>query len=511
MSDEQTATRGKAARPPLTAVSQMPWSIPRLIDRPVDPLDPEGVARLDAGVMRILADIGVDLQNGDAAIALRRAGCRVTGTTVRFDPAFVAEKLALVPRSFTITPRNPARAIPVGDGHLLFGCVSSAPNAWDLERGKRSGDRAAFREMLALAQHFNCIHFLGGYPVEPADVPAASRHSECMAEMLTRTDKVCHAYSLNAAQAEDAMEMVRLAAGLSSGEFAAAPRMFTNINSLSPLRYEGAVLDAAMRFARQGQPVIVTPFAVAGATAPVTLAGAVALALAEGLAVITLLQVIQPGCPVMLGGLSPSADLKTGAPVYGTPEYIRATQMTGQMARHYGLPLRGSAPSNAPVPDGQSMAETSNAVWAALQAGSAMIYHAAGWLESGLMASPEKFLMDCEMLQGIQRYCDAGLLATDPTALALDLLRDVGAGGHFFGTRQTQDRVGSVPRPFLSELRPYEAWHQDGAAWSSERAHRLYPRLLEECIAPPMADAARGALEEFVADRRQAAGIPVAA
>jgi trimethylamine--corrinoid protein Co-methyltransferase len=176
--------------------------------------------------------------------------------------------------------------------------------------------------------------------VEPIDIHPSVRHLDCLYEKLTLTDKVVHAYSLGAERVEDVMEMTRIAGGLTHEEFNAKPRMYTNINSVSPLKHDYPMLDGAMRLARRGQPVIVTPFTLAGAMAPVTMAGAVALSLAEGLAAIALLQYINPGCPVAIGTFTSNVDMKSGAPAFGTPEYMRATQMTGQLARYYKLPLR---------------------------------------------------------------------------------------------------------------------------------------------------------------------------
>ena len=198
------------------------------------------------------------------------------------------------------------------------------------------------------------------------------------------------------------MEMVRIAAGISHEEFDASPRMFTNINSTSPLKHDWPMLDGWMRMARRGQGLIVSPFTLAGAMAPVTMVGAVTQSLAEGLSAIALAQYINPGAPCAFGTFTSNVDMKSGAPAFGTPEYMRATQITGQMCRFYGLPMRSSGACAANVPDGQAMWETSNSLWAAVQSGSHIVYHAAGWLEGGLIASPEKFVMDCEVIQQIQ-------------------------------------------------------------------------------------------------------------
>ncbi len=500
---------GNKIRAGTAAIDQMPWRIPQNPDRPTEPLDAEAVERVHKGAMRILRDIGIEMLNPDAVTILKQAGCTVSGTNVRFDEDFVMEMVARAPSSFTITPRNPDREVIMGGKSMIFVNVSSPPNAWDLERGKRSGDFATFREFMKLTQYFNCIHVAGGYPVEPVDIHASVRHLDCLFEKLTLTDKVCHAYSLGAERVEDVMEMVRLAGGLSPSEFDARPRMYTNINSVSPLKHDYPMLDGAMRLARRGQPVVVTPFTLAGAMAPVTMAGAVALSIAEALSAIALLQYINPGCPVAIGTFTSNVDMKSGAPAFGTPEYMRATQMTGQLVRKYGVPMRSSGVCAGNVPDAQSMWETCNSLWAAVQSGTNMVYHAAGWLEGGLIASPEKFVMDCEVLQMIQRYFEPATFATTDDDLAFDAIKEVGAGGHYFGVQHTQDRYQTAfHAPFCSDWRNYEAWAADGSVWTPERAHRIYKAILAEFEAPEMDGAALEDLTRFVARRKQEGGAP---
>ena len=500
---------GMKIRAGTAAIDQMPWRIPVNPDRPTEPLDAEGVQRIHKGAMRILSEIGIEFLNPEAVEHLKAAGCRVNGTNVRMDEDFVMEMVRRAPSQFTITPRNPEREIVIGGKHMVFVNVSSPPNAWDMERGKRTGDFETFKEFVKMTQYFNCIHVAGGYPVEPVDVHPSVRHLDCLDEKLTLTDKVCHAYSLGAERVEDVMEMVRLAGGLSHAEFDAKPRMYTNINSVSPLKHDYPMLDGAMRLARRGQPVVVTPFTLAGAMAPVTMAGAVTLSIAEALAAVVLLQWIAPGCPVAIGTFTSNVDMKSGAPAFGTPEYMRATQMTGQLVRFYGVPMRASGVCAANVPDGQSMWETSNSLWSAVMSGTNMVYHAAGWLEGGLIASPEKFVMDCEVLQMIQRYFEEATFATAEEDIAIDAIRDVGPNGHYFGVQHTQDRYQTAfYAPFVSDWRNYEAWNLDGAVWTQERAHRIYKQIIAEFEAPPMNGDHQEELRRFVARRKQEGGAP---
>lgn len=515
----ETATRkrrgggraGNAARRKKAgAIEQMPWRLPVNIDRPTEPLSEEGVARIHDGAMRILEEIGIEFFNAEARAILKQAGCNVEGDRVRMGRDFVMEMVGKAPSSWTLTPRNPDHRLVMGDNHILFGNVSSPPNYWDLSLGRKvPGTREQCANLLRLTQYFNCIHFAGGYPVEPQDIHASIRHLDVLYDKLTLTDKVAHTYSLGAERVEDAMEMVRISGGWSHEEFEASPKLYTNINSTSPLKHDEPMMDGWIRMARRNQGLVVTPFTLAGAMAPVTMAGAVAQSLAEGLCAIALAQYIRPGAACAIGTFTSNVDMKSGAPAFGTPEYMRATQMTGQMARFYGLPMRASGVCAANVPDGQAMWETSNSLWSAVQAGANMVYHAAGWLEGGLIASPEKFIMDCEILQMIQRYMEPELCATGPDEIALDAIREVGGAGHFFGIQHTQDRYTTAfYQPFVSDWRNYEAWDAAGGVWTPERAHHLYRQILDDYEAPPMDAAIREELAAFVARRKQEGGAP---
>ncbi len=500
---------GHADRRGGAVIEQMPWRLPVNTDRPTEPLSGEGVAAIHDTAMRILEEIGIEFLNDEALELFREAGCIIEGINVRMGRDWVMEMVAKAPSSFAITPRNPDRKIVLGAGHILFGNVSSPPNYWDRETGKVVGTRAHCQSLLKLTQYFNCIHFAGGYPVEPVDIHASVRHLDVLYDKLTLTDKVAHAYSLGKERVEDVMEMVRIAGGLSPEEFEAEPRMYTNINSTSPLKHDFPMIDGCLRLVRRGQAVIVTPFTLAGAMAPVTMAGAVAQSIAEALSAIALFQHVRPGCPCGIGTFTSNVDMKSGAPAFGTPEYMRATQMTGQLARFYGLPLRSSGVCAANVPDGQAMWETSNSLWAAVQSGTNMVYHAAGWLEGGLIASPEKFVMDCEVIQMIQRYFEPEVVATAPDDLALDAIREVGGAGHFFGLQHTQDRyTHAFYQPFLSDWRNYESWNLAGGVWTSERAYALWKRIVAEFEAPPMDSAIEEELRTFVDRRKSEGGAP---
>jgi len=500
-------TRGRGS-----IIEQLDWQVPHNSDKPIEPLPPEGVEAVHNAAMRVLEEIGVEFLNLEAVDILQEHGAQISnrsseGALVKMDRAFVMEKIALAPSSFTITPRNREKELIIGDGHMVFGNISSPPNCSDIENGRRIGDRAAYQDFLKLTQYFNCIHFAGGYPVEPMDVHPSIRHLDCLYDKLTLTDKVVHAYSLGSERVEDVIQMVKIAGQLSDEEFASRPHMYTNINSTSPLKHDWPMIDGLMRLARLGQPTIVTPFTLAGAMSPITLAGTVAQSIAEALCAIVLMQCIKPGCPAVMGTFSSNVDMKTGAPAFGTPDYMRTTQMTGQMARYYGLPLRASNTCVANTPDNQATWEASHSIFAAVTSGVNVVYHAAGWLEGGLCASYEKFVMDCEQLQQMIAYMKP--VKWDEGELAVDAMSEVGQGGHFFGIQHTQDRYEKAfYSPFLSDWSNYENWEDRGSVTTLERANKIYKRIVEEFEPPAMDEAVREELEAFVERRKNEGGVP---
>ena len=488
-------------------IDQLAWCVPENRDAPVEPLTEEGVLAIHNAAMQILEEIGIDFLHDEAVSELRKARCEVddNGRTVRMDRTLVMEKIALAPNQFTMVPRNPDRQVTVGGNTMSFVNVSSPPNVMDLDRGRRPGTQGAYQDLIKLTQYFNCIHLAGGYPVEPIDLHASIRHLDCMYDKLTLTDKVCHTYSLGEERVEDAIEMVRIAAGLTHAEFDAAPRMFTNINSSSPLKHDWPMLDGAMRLAKRGQVVTVTPFTLAGAMAPVTLAGALAQQTAEALAAVVLLQCINPGTPVVYGSFTSNVDMRTGAPAFGTPEYMRATQISGQLARFYGLPLRASNACAANPPDAQAAWESAFSLWGCVTGKANMVYHAAGWLEGGLCASYEKFVMDCETLQQMIAYMQP--ISTSPDDLAVEAVREVGPHNHFFGAEHTQSRYKTAfYTPFLSDWQNNEAWQEAGNIQTPERANKIWKAILAEFESPPMDEAIREELGEFVERRKREGG-----
>ena len=421
---------------------------------------------------------------------------------VRFPRALVGEAVANAPPEFTLHARNPERSITIGGNRIAFCPVASPPFAHDLERGRREGNFADYCDFLRLAQSLNSLHFFGGYPVEPTDLPAASRHLDCLSAFVTLTDRAWHAYSLGAERIDDALSIICIARGKSREKLKSEPSIVTVVNANSPLRFDTPMLDGMLAMAEHGQPVIVTPFTLAGAMAPVTVAGAITQQNAEALAGMTLVQLVNPGTPMVYGGFTSNVDMKTGAPAFGTPEYARATMIGGQLARLNGVPYRSSNANASTSVDAQAAYESQVSLWSAVMGHANIVLHGAGWLEGGLVASFEKMVIDADTIQMITEVMEP-VEVTDE-AIGTAAMAEVGPGGHFFGTQHTLERYETAfYAPMVSDWSSFENWQEAGSVDAAGRASRLARGIVESWEAPVLDPAVAEELAAFVARRRE--------
>jgi trimethylamine--corrinoid protein Co-methyltransferase len=479
--------------------------------RPIEVLRPEQIEAIHDASLRVLEDIGMDFLHPEALELLRQAGAEVEpgSERVRFDRGLIEEAVSKAPGSFPLHARNPERDVHIGGDSINFAMIASPPNVSDLERGRRVGNFPDYSDLLRLAQTLNCVHFFGGYPVEPVDLPPATRHLDCLSAFVTLSDKVFHAYSLGRERILDALEIVRIARGLDPERLPVEPSLFTIVNTSSPLRLDGPMIEGVIEMARHGQAVVITPSTLSGAMAPATLAGALAQQNAEALAGIAFVQLVRPGAPAVYGGFTSNVDMKSGAPAFGTPEYSRAALAGGQLARRYGLPYRSSNANAANLVDAQAAYESEMSLWGAAMGHANIVMHAAGWLEGGLTASFEKVVLDAELLQMMAEFMTP--IEVSEETLGLDAMREVGPGGHFFGAAHTLKRYETAfYAPILSDWRNFESWEEDGGRSATERAHDLYKQILAEYEAPPLDAAIRDELEAFVARRKEEGGVQTA-
>jgi trimethylamine--corrinoid protein Co-methyltransferase len=474
---------------------------------PMEILDADQIEAIHLTSLRILEEVGLELMSPAARSALRTIGAKVEEATglVRLDRALVERALASTPASFTLTSRNPAKQLVLGGRNIAFGLVAGPPFVHDCERGRRAGNYRDYCDFIRLAQYFNAIHVIGNQVCAPVELPANSRHLDCYRANIVYSDLAYHCTAIGAGRARDGIEMMAIARGMSLEQMAESPGVMTIISVNSPRRFDESMADGLMMMARYGQPVVITPFTLMGAMAPVSLAAALAQQNAEVLFGLTMAQAVRPGTPVMYGAFTSNVDMRSGAPAFGTPENTKANIASGQLARRYRLPYRSSNASASNSADGQGVYETEMSLWGAVLGHCNLVYHAAGWQEGGLTASFEKLVLDVEMLQLMIEFLKP--IVVDEAELGFEAQQQVAPGGHFFGAGHTMERYEhAFYQPLVSNWQNYENWQLGGAKDATQRATDIWKRALNEYTAPPLEPARLEELDAYIARRCAAIG-----
>jgi len=467
-------------------------------------LSADAMATLDGGWRRIVTEIGVAFASERALALFREAGQKVDDDVVRLDPDFVLEQVAKAPREFDVQARNPAHTVHIGGDAMAFSSVYGPPFVREGEV-RRDATMDDFRNFCRLAQSFDVLDSAGGVVCEPNDAPLDSRHLDMVYALQTLTDKIYMGNVVSGANARDTLAMTEILFG---GREAVerTPATISLVNCNSPLRWDDRMLDAQFEYSSANQPVVLTPFLLMGAMSPVTIPAALTQQMAEALSGIALSQLIRPGAPVVFGSFLSNIDMQSGSPCFGTPESAVGLFCTGQIARHFGLPVRsGGGLTSSQVPDAQAAYEALMTMLPTFLAGINWVMHSAGWLEGGLVSSLEKFVIDAQVLEMLQHEFTP--LEIDEASLAFDAHAEVGHGGHFLGAAHTLERFRTCfYRPFLSSSDNYERWMRGGAKDTAARAAEISRQRLDAYEQPPLDDAVRAELEDYVTRRRRELG-----
>ena len=468
------------------------------------------VGYLHHRALEVLERFGVKVLLPEARQIFRTAGAIVDESTemVRIGRDLVENALATAPKFIHGHAGQPHRDLRIELGQLSFMAGCGAPNVTDLDQGRRAGTLADYENLVKLVQGFDVLQWQGPY-IEAQDVEPHLRHYAVTRAQLALSDKFPFVYARGTPQVEDGFEMIRIARGLSAETFMSGAYCYTVINTNSPRQLDIPMAQGIIDFARYGQPTIITPFCLAGAMAPITVAGALTLQHAEALCGITLAQLSRSGAPVIYGSFSSNVNMKSGSPAFGTPEHIKATLGAGQLARHLGLPWRSGGGSASNVADAQAAHETQFGLWGATLAGATVCVHAAGWMEGGLSVSYEKLITDLESIQTIAELCIE--TPQDDDAFALDAIAEVQPGGHFFSTAHTMSRYRTAfYEPLVADLSNFGNWIDAGALSATQRANALWKKRLAAFEAPAGNENALAALHNFIDKRtRQGGATPV--
>jgi len=435
--------------------------------------------------LRLLEELGIKVLLPEARAIFSQASATVDDDSqmVLIGKEIVQHALHSAPRSVRLRAVNPVREQQYEPGTMLFVAGSGCPNASDLQRGRRPGSLRDYDESLQLQQAFDAIHLFSP-SVEPQDIPPNLRHYDLVRSQIKIGDKPMFVFARGRGQVQESFEMIRLGLNLCEAEFVNGVWATTIINTNSPRQLDVPMAEGIIDFARAGQMSIITPFCLAGAMAPITIAGALTLQHAEALAGITLAQLANTGAPVSYGGFASNVDMKSGSPAFGTPEHIQLSIGSGQLARFIDLPWRSAAGSAGNTSDMQSGNENNMGLWAAMQANATLTVHAAGWLEGGLCFGYEKFINDMESVNTLAELCAP--LPDDEDTLGWSALVDVEPGGHFFATDHTMRRYrDAFYAPLVADLSNHGAWVESGSKSSAERATAIWQKILHG-FTPPL-------------------------
>ena len=485
-------------------IDQLAWRQPVRHFKPVDLISEDQLESIHLASLKVLEELGLEIVNEEACEILRQAGALVDGYHVRIGRDIIDQALLTVPSQFTFHARNPDHSLIVGGDHVAFAPVGGPPNCSDMDNGRRPGSFEDAQNFIRLSQHFNAIHLAGGISVDALDIHASVRHLHVARAKAVLCDKPVFASSTGRERLFDGVECARISRGIDHEQLSREHSVFTVINTNSPLKIDEFMAMGIIEMARLNQICCVTPFTLAGAMAPVTMAGALVQQNAEALAGMVLGQLVRPGAPFIYGGFTSNVDMKSGAPAFGTPEYMKACIVGGQLTRRYNVPYRTSSTCAANTVDAQAAYETVFSFWGAIMGGGHMIMHSAGWMEGGLVAGFEKYALDVDLVQMITSFLEPLEMTDD--ALGLDAIREVGPGGHFFGCAHTLARYSNAfYAPFISDWRNFEQWQAAGSPTAMEKANTIWKQALADFEEPPMDPAIREELDEFV-DRRIAEG-----
>lgn len=460
----------------------------------------EGIEKIHNASLEILSDIGMDFYDDEAQATLKKHGVRMEGDTAFFDREMIAEYIAKAPKQFTQIARNPENNVTIGGNHVCFAPVYGPPYVVDMDRGRRDAQLEDFHNFVKLTYMSPYLHHSGGTIVEPLDEPTHTRHLDMVYSHIKFSNKPFMGSVTSANNAADSVKMAEIVFG--ADQIRQNPALLSLINISSPRRLDDRMLGALQVYAKANQALLLTPFIFSGAMGPTGIAGTLVQLNAEALAAIVFTQMVNPGNPVVYGTFQANIDLQSGAPVFGSPESQIALYATAQLARRHGLPFRGGGMlASSKLSDAQGAYESVMVMQPTILARINFVLHAAGWLEGGLAAGYEKFIMDCELLGMFHKFLE-GLDLSD-NGMALESIREVSVTGHHLGTPHTMKNFRTAfHRSELFDYNSFEQWRDEGSKTTTEMANGRYKQLLRQYQPPAIDPAIDEALQEFMIKRK---------
>jgi trimethylamine--corrinoid protein Co-methyltransferase len=513
MSEASRSARGRRGRggreERRSAASAAPASAP-YITRKIpcfEILDEEGLQLIEHNADTILEEIGIEFRDMPEALdILRQGGAEIDGVTARFPRGLCRSIIqASAPAEYTQHARNPQRSVQIGGKNTVFVPAYGSPFVFDLDKGRRYATIEDFQNFVKLAYASPSLHHSGGTICEPVDIPVNKRHLDMVYSHIKYSDKPFMGSVTAPERAQDTIEMIKIIAGENYLDpETGRPRTYATslINANSPMTFDDTMLGAAKVYAENNQATIITPFILAGAMSPVTVAGTAAQTLAEALAGMTFVQLVNPGAPVIFGSFASSMSMQSGAPTFGTPEPALVLYTMAALARRLGVPFRsGGGLCASKLPDAQAAYEAAATLMPSALAGVNFVLHTAGWMEGGLSMGYEKFIMDAD--QAAMMAILLGGVDLSENGQAMDAIREVGPGVHFLGCNHTQRNFkNAFYRSPITDNNSFEQWESEGGLDHAQRANARYKKLLAEYQPPELDPAIDEALIDYIKQRK---------
>ncbi|MEL6171988.1 MAG: trimethylamine methyltransferase family protein [Pseudomonadota bacterium] len=468
----------------------------------INVLSEEGLCLIEENADRILAETGMEFKDDPEILQVfAAAGCDLQRDRVRFAPGICRKIIQTnAPAQFQQHARNPANTVQIG-GDATVLCPSwGPPFVHDLDAGRRYATYEDFKRLVRLHHALPWLHHSGGVVCEPVDLPATKRHLDMLYAHIRYSDRAFMGAFIGAKRAGHAIDMARILFG--ADFIAENPVLYCVSNTNAPLVMDAHMSGALKTYARAGQPVACTPWVLTGAMSPTTVAGTLAQVLAEALASLTLVQLVAPGAPCLMGSFASTMSMKSGAPTFGSPEAGLMILAAGQLARRLGVPLHTVGTlSSSKVPDAQSQQEATWGLMMSMFAGANLINHATGWLEGGLVTSFEKTMIDHDLCGKVARFFDGIDLSENAQAMAA--IAATGPGHHFLGSNHTQANfMSALFRPLTADDVSFEQWSSAGGEDTATRANLLWKEQLLAYEDPGLDPDTDAGLQDYIAQKK---------
>jgi trimethylamine--corrinoid protein Co-methyltransferase len=505
MSNEIRRRRSAGREAKRAERTKMRTSTATFIDRKIpyfEILSEEGLQLIENNAETVLEEIGIEFKDFPQALSLfKEAGADIDGERVRFPRGLCRSIVqASAPKEYMQHARNPARSTMIGGDRTVLVPAYGSPFVRDLDNGRRYATLEDFRNFVKLAYMSPGLHHSGGTICEPVDVPVNKRHFDMVYSHIKYSDKPFMGSVTAPERAQDTVDMAKILFG---EKFVQENTVITSlINANSPMTFDATMLGAATVYAENNQATMISPFLIAGAMSPVSVAGTCTQILAEALAGMAYVQLVKPGAPVIFGTFAAAVSMQSGAPTFGTPEPSMIVYASAALARRLGVPFRsGGGLCGSKIPDAQAAYEATNTLVTSALAGVNFMLHTAGWLEGGLAMGYEKFILDADQANMLAILL--GGIDLSENGQAMDALREVGPGSHFLGSAHTQANFETAfYRSPVSDSNSFEQWEAEGSIDAAQRANGIWKRMLNEYEAPAIDPAIDEALIEFMTRRK---------